>query len=130
MAAPIMRGDNVRGVIRSCVALKGPFYFGDQELELLKLIGAQVGYYWSNWLGRRDLQQENSWWFELVKGITNLNSFVQEELSREDPDENRIFSETLQTTRSVLHGADINDIRLFDQSTRELKFVAFDGKAW
>jgi signal transduction histidine kinase len=130
MATPIRRGPIVRGVIRSCVGLKGPVYFADQELELLELVAAQIGYYWSNWLGRRGLKQENTWWQELVKGVTNLNSFVQGELSREDSDENRIFAETFRTTRVVLHGADINDIRLYDKETRELKFVAFDGEAW
>jgi signal transduction histidine kinase len=29
-----------------------------------------------------------------------------------------------------LHGADINDVRLYDEDTGELGFVAFDGEAW
>lgn len=130
MAAPIVRGDHVRGVIRCCVALTGPFYFGGKEVEVLQLLASQIGYYWSNWLGRRGLQQENDWWRELVAEVTNLNGLVQEALSCEPPDEERVFKETLNTTRRVLKGADINDIRLLDEKARQLRFVAFDGKEW
>ncbi|MGB8508128.1 MAG: GAF domain-containing protein [Pyrinomonadaceae bacterium] len=53
IAAPIMMGGKVHGVIRCSIARRGPYYFAERELSLLKIVAAQLGRYWSNWLGRR-----------------------------------------------------------------------------
>ncbi|MCI0488511.1 MAG: GAF domain-containing protein [Blastocatellia bacterium] len=130
MAAPILMGEKVLGVIRCCTARKGPYYFAERELGLLKLIAAQIGQYWNNWLTRREAQQENESWRNLVGSITLLNRFVHNELTREEPQELRIFDEALQATSQVINGAEIMDVRLFDDKTNELYFATTYGRAW
>jgi signal transduction histidine kinase len=53
IAAPVTMGGKVHGVIRCCIARRGPYYFAERELGLLKLVAAQLSRYWGNWLGRR-----------------------------------------------------------------------------
>jgi signal transduction histidine kinase len=130
MAAPIVEGDDVLGVIRCCAAQGGPYYFDDRDLNLLMLVAAQVGRYANNWLSRREMQQENVSWRALVRSVSILNQFVQNELTRERPDEVRIFSEALRLTGTAIPGAEIMDVRLFDEATKELYFATTHGTAW
>jgi signal transduction histidine kinase len=130
MAAPIMMGDRVLGVIRCCTALKGPYYYTDRELGLLKLIAAHLGQYWNGWLTRREMQEENKSWRNLVLSITRLNKFVHNELTRKAPQELRIFEEALRVTSEVIGGAEIIDVRLLDDVTNDLYVATTHGKAW
>jgi signal transduction histidine kinase len=130
MAAPVLIGDDVLGVIRCCTAKGGPYYFDDRDLELLMLVAAQVGRFANNWLTRREMQQENDSWQALVRSVTTLNRFVQKELTREKPNEFRIFEEALKLTSSAIPGAEIMDVRLHDGRTKELYFAVTHGTAW
>jgi signal transduction histidine kinase len=65
IATPIVMGGKVHGVIRCCIARQGPYYFAERELNLLKLVAAQLGRYWSNWLGRR--AEERRYRSDIVK---------------------------------------------------------------
>lgn len=127
MAAPIFRGENAIGVIRCCTAREVPYYFAERELELLELVAVQISRFWNNWLIRREIDEERQ---ALVDGVSELNSFVQQELKAKAPSEERIFNKTLSVAHEVITGADILDVRLFDPKTRELRFVARYGKAW
>lgn len=137
MAAPIAVGERVYGVIRCSVAREGPYYFADRELNLLKLVAAQITRYWSNWLSRYELERsrlelekENRSWRELVQNVGKLNNFVRKELTREAPNEHRIFSEALNVTNAVIEGAEIMDVRLLDERSGELYFAETFGEAW
>ncbi len=130
MAVPIVIGNDILGVIRCCTAQGGPYYFDDSDLNLLMLVAAQVGRYVSNWLGRREMQQENESWRALVRSVSKLNQFVQKELTQEKPDELRIFGEALRLTSTTIPGAEIMDVRLVDERTNELYFATTKGPAW
>jgi signal transduction histidine kinase len=130
MAAPIVIGEEVLGMIRACTATEGPYYFADRELELLTLIATQVGRYASNWFARHQMLQENESWHALVRSVTRLNRFVQKELTRPEPNELRIFDEALKLTSSVISGAEVMDVRLFDDKTNQLYFATTHGPAW
>ena len=130
IAAPIVRGEQVLGLIRCWGAMKSPYYFAKRELNLLKLVAAQISHFWSNWLIRRDIEEENRAWQEMVNSVSRLNSFVQRELIKEKPDERRIFVETLKVTDLVIGGADAMDVRLLDEQSKELCFTETYGKAW
>jgi GAF domain-containing protein len=130
MAVPIVRGDRVLGVIRCSAAKTDSYYFAERELRLLKLVAAQISNYWINWQSRREISEENSAWRTLVESIGKLNTFAQNELTREMPDEQRIFAETLKVTSSVIEGAEITDIRLLDENTNELYYAEVYGPAW
>jgi signal transduction histidine kinase len=129
MAAPIVNGDEVLGVIRCSRVQGGPSYFDDRDLNLLILVAAQVGRYAANWLSRREMQRENESWRALVRSVTKLNQFVQKELMREKPDELRIFEEALKLTSTVIPGAEIMDVRLLNKEG-ELYFATTRGQAW
>jgi signal transduction histidine kinase len=130
MAAPIAEGERVHGAIRCAVSRKGPYYFADRDLDLLTLVAAQISQYWSSWLRRRETQEENKTWQALIDSVGKLNNFVYKELNREVPDERRIFDEALRRIGLVTRGADIMDIRLLDDTQRELYFAQTHGKAW
>ena len=130
MAAPIVIGDNVLGLIRCAVARTEPRYFGDRELSLLERISARIGNYWHNWLRQREVLQENRSWHALVESISELNSFVHKELNQQEPNEHKIFAEALRVTSTVLKGAEITDIRLLDKKTGDLYFAETHGNLW
>jgi signal transduction histidine kinase len=123
-------GHQVLGVIRCAVAKEEPHYFSDQELSLLVIIAARIGQYWNNWLRRREVLQENKSWRALIESIGQLNSFVHTELTKQEPDEHRIFAEALRVTSAVIQGAEIMDIRLLDLENRELYFAETRGNIW
>jgi signal transduction histidine kinase len=63
-----------------------------------------------------------------------LNSFVLTELGSEEPQpetiQQKILVEALNITRSVITGAEITDVRLLDNTSRDLYFAATQGEAW
>ncbi len=130
MAAPVLVGEGVSGVIRCCVAKKPPYFFAKQERGLLGLVAARISHYWNNWLSRRDLEEENRSWRALVESVSSMNKFVHRELSGKSPDEVKIFNEALRITSSVIRGAEAMDVRAFDEASGELYFAAVHGKLW
>jgi len=130
MAAPIVIGGKVLGVIRCCTARKGPYYFAEADLNLLELVAAKISQYWSDWLNDLEMQGENQTWQLLSKSISELNAFALSKLNDDRPVESDIFVEALRITRSVIKGAEIMDIRMLDRQTNELEFVATQGHAW
>jgi GAF domain-containing protein len=130
MAVPVMMGEKVVGVIRCCTAKQGPYYFADRELNLLKPIASQIAGYMSNWMSRREMQQENESWRSLVQSVSRLNTFVHKELTLPVPDELRIFDEAMRVTKTVIDGAEIMDVRLLDEERKELYFAKTYGQAW
>ena len=130
MAAPIIMGKEIYGVIRCSVAQKGPYYFADLALSLLQLVAAQISRYWSNWLSQREKQEQIKSWERLVKSVSELNKFVHEELSKEAPNENLILKKALDITSAVIKGAEIIDVRLLDEKSNELYFAETAGQYW
>lgn len=130
MAAPVMNGKRVCGVIRCSFTAKIPDYFADRELRLLQLIAAQIGQCWNRWLTERELADEERAWRQFVAGVGRLNEFVNKQLDRPEPEIKPIFDEALRVTATVVSGADILDIRLLDKEKRQLYFDAFHGQAW
>ncbi len=130
MAAPIFRDEKVLGVIRCSAARRVPYYFADWDLNLLKLVASQISRFWSNWLFRREIEIEKQAWQSLVNCISQLNSFVQQELQATTPSMQHIFHRTFRVARDVVAGADIMDVRLYDADTQELYFDAVYGAPW
>ncbi|MEE9294803.1 MAG: GAF domain-containing protein [Phycisphaerae bacterium] len=55
IAAPVLSGDAVVGVIRCCTAHEAPYYFSNDDLELLQLIAAQISRCWGTWARERQV---------------------------------------------------------------------------
>lgn len=130
MAAPVVSGKTVLGVIRCTLANKNPSHFAERELGLLKLIADLISQCWGYWLNHRALRQENRSWESFFNGVDDLNGFAYRELKQDKPDISRIFKEALDVTNKVIAGAEILDVRLLDKKERVLRFVAFKGSHW
>jgi signal transduction histidine kinase len=130
MAAPILRGGRVLGVIRCCTAKGVPYYFADRELNLLKMVAVQISRFWSNWLTRREIDVERQAWPHLIDWVSRQNHIVQQELKTSAPSAQRIFEKTLSVMADVVAGADILDVRLYDPERQDLYFEAMHGAAW
>lgn len=130
MAVPIVNGESILGVIRCGVPKRGLYYFSGRDVNLLTLVAAQITRFWNNWLSRRETLEENRSWQNLVESIGKLNTFVYKELAREVPDERRIFREALRLTGAVIEGAEIMDVRLFDEQRQELYYAETYGEFW
>lgn len=86
MAAPILIGDRVLGAIRCCVSKRGPYYFANRELSLLKIVAAHLGQFWNNWLTRRRISEENALWRGVVEGVSMTNKQVKLALVKDVPE--------------------------------------------
>jgi len=130
MAAPIAIGGKVLGAIRCCSAKMGPYYFAEADLNLLELVAAKISQYWSDWLNELEALEENRSWQLFSKKMGELNQFALSRLSTDEPAESDIYAEALRVTRAVIRGAEINDIRMLDETGGALGFVATLGHAW
>lgn len=131
MCSPIKAGERILGAIY-CFGSSGhgPHFFAAREQALLSLVAQQIGQRWLNWLGRRNLQDENRSWKELVESVSQLNTFVHEELRKETLDEQKIFEKALEVTQSVIQRAEITDVRLVDSENNQLYFAVVHGDSW
>jgi signal transduction histidine kinase len=129
MAAPLVIGKKVLGVIRCSLPRRG-LYFSDRDLHLLGLAAAQITRFWNNWLGRREAFEENQFLQSLVASVGELNGFVNKEFAGRAPGKERIFAEALRVIGSIISGAEIIDIRLLDEESRELYFAEMYGDFW
>jgi len=128
LAAPILKGEELLGVIRCSVANESPYYFADLALRLLELVAAQIGNYWAT---RVEIQSWQAW----VDSVSDLNSIGQKELAKPSQEndtvfKSAIFKKALLVAREAIKGAEILDVRLLDEDTRELFFARTFGQAW
>lgn len=130
IATPVLSGDRVVGVLR-CSISRAQRFFSHRDLALLDLVATQVGTALQNWFSVRESEQENNSWRLLVESVSRLNSFVDQELSKDFPDENRIFREALEIAEPVLQCAPISDVRMVDEKDpNSLIFAAVAGPGW
>ncbi|MGB7923154.1 MAG: GAF domain-containing protein [Pyrinomonadaceae bacterium] len=130
MAAPIVRGDRLLGVIRCCTARQAPWFFVKRQLNVLELVASQISRFWNDWLQHLEEQEENRSWKTLVTEISKLNNTVQSELDQSALDEGNLYMKILHLARRVIPGADILDIRRHDEANNQLYFAKRIGQAW
>lgn len=104
MAAPLMLGSEVVGVIRCCTVEKGPVYFAARELKLLEVVAARLAQYWSRWMDQRRIYAENEFWRNLVDGLADVNRKVQLELKTLSPNDAAI-EQSIQRLRGAHEGS-------------------------
>lgn len=130
MAAPILWGGRVLGVVRCGIARGGRGAFSAREARTLALVAGELGRWWANRLNRHELDEENRSWRRLVDGLAQLNRFGHAELGRSAPDEHAIFEKALEAVSDVIRDAQINDVRVIEPGARALVFAATHGDAW
>lgn len=130
MGAPVTVGSDVLGVIRCSGALAPPYYFAEGELRLLELVAAQVGHFWSNWIVRRESEEENQAWRVFIDRVSKMNQGVQNDVIAGVSDQGRVHREALEIARDVIPGAETLDIRLLDEERNELYYACILGDRW
>ncbi|HYU30915.1 MAG TPA: GAF domain-containing protein [Thermoanaerobaculia bacterium] len=130
MGAPVLSGGKVVGVIRCCTATQSPFFYGEQEVQLLELVADQIGQIWSRWLQQREIEEEIRTWERLADSMRELNHFVEQQAGIKAPNETLVFHKALEITNQVIPGAEISDVRLLNEQANELYFEATCGHAW
>jgi signal transduction histidine kinase len=130
MAAPIKVDEQVVGVIRCVARRTAPFGFGESELSLLQLVATEIGATWTRWMVGRNKEAENQTWHQLVQSVTKFNSWMHEEITAGPIDKRAVFEEGLKMVETVIGGAQVMDIRLFDRKTNQLYFFVTTGDAW
>ncbi len=130
MAAPIMAGGTVLGVIRCSKAISSPYYFSDLEVEALELVAVQLSQFWQQFLSRVQLTKEIRVWRQYADVVADLNRFVARELRRPEIREQAIMQRSIDEIEKVLPLTDVLSIRLADEGQTELYFAAVGGKEW
>ncbi len=131
MAVPVMRGGSRFGAVRCFAPTESPLFFSKREVALLEILAAQLADFWASWLTRRQVEEENRTWRDLLLSLEELNRFTQRELGRHFRASPEVIMEkALRITRDAIPTAEILDVRLLNEDKEELYFAATLGKAW
>jgi Histidine kinase-, DNA gyrase B-, and HSP90-like ATPase/GAF domain len=130
MAAPILGGaGDTLGVIRCSTAQSAPFYFLEQQLDILKLVASQIAGCWHSWLTERDLAFESDAWSRLATGLETLNKAPLKMIGTK-ANIDQLLDSCLEAAARAIPGAEILDVRLFDKEKSVLQFAARFGDSW
>ena len=135
VAVPIMLDQECIGAVR-CEAIRprsgyvGPFFFCSHDEQVLTVVAGQLAQYWSSWLKRRQIQEENRTRDELVERITELHSVVVSESLSGTLRQAELFGEVLDLVARTIHGADALDVRLYDDTRNDLYIAYTWGERW
>ena len=102
MVAPLTTGEDIWGAISCNGAYGPPTHFTQADVSLLVPIGSQIAQHWSNWLQRRTIAAEVDSWRRLAAAITTLNKLIADELRREDPQDDRVYSMATSIVQDVV----------------------------
>ncbi len=130
MAVPIVLGQRLVGVIRCGVALHGPYYFAEEDIELLHLVGIRIAQYWRNWIAQRTVSDEVKIWERVVNSLDSLNQFVWKGVDDENLGEEELFQRVFESVKTILPEASIMDVRFHDAKRNCLYFKHIYGDAW
>ena len=128
MAAPILRGPAIAGVIR-CSVPQGPWYFAPADHSILEMVASHLGSFWGTILDRREVDIETNALKGLVDHMVSLNDVADSEIAKKQVDEKSILAAALRLTRSVIPEATITDVRLLNSDQTRLEFVTTDRGA-
>ena len=104
MAAPILAGQRLLGVLRCCVPLAGPTFFASREEDLLMLLAGQIGHFVSDQRSRLDVHRESQAYKVILKSMSSITGLVYAELRRNKPDEDSVLAKGLQAITQALPG--------------------------
>ncbi|POZ52848.1 sensor histidine kinase [Methylovulum psychrotolerans] len=96
LAVPIMSGDRLLGVIRCGLTKRSPYYFSDQEKQLLVLVANQISQAWSHRLNLRNIEEENRTLTSFVSNLASLNTYVHNIIKNHEKLDQNVFIETLR----------------------------------
>ncbi|MFM9903639.1 MAG: GAF domain-containing protein [Pyrinomonadaceae bacterium] len=128
MAVPIIRGEDLLGVIRCCTARRPPWFFPDRHIKVLEAVAVHIGRFWNDFLTHLEERKEASSWKALVEDINKLNDTVQKHTERLDLKKGATFDAILELAERHIEGADILDIRI--SHGQNLRFERTRGDAW
>jgi signal transduction histidine kinase len=119
MAMPILRDQDLIGVIRCCTAKKSPWFFSEGQSELLEIVTTYVSRYWSDWLQYLEDKAENATWQNFILKISALNAHVHQRIQKGDIDENDLYLQIIDLANESISQEGIIDIVLADDKQKE-----------
>jgi signal transduction histidine kinase len=128
VAVPILRENEVLGVIRCSVASKAPWFFIERQ-KLLEQVSSQISRFWDKWLQHFVERKENSEWRQLFHKINVLNKEVLDSLIKSPVKKVDLYRNVIRITEEIIQAADIVDIMLFDDRKQEIYFADV-GTKW
>lgn len=127
VAVPILRGSEILGVIRCSVAIKAPWFFIDRQ-KLLEQISSHISRFWDKWLQHFAEKTENTEWRSLFAKINRLNNEVQESLISSSLSKEDLYKRVIDIAEKVIQVADIIDVMLFDERSKQIYFADVGGR--
>ena len=129
-AAPLLSEGKLLGVLRISVVRTPPYYFTTRERDVVSVIASQIAQYWTRYLSRRAMIEENEAWTKLVRALDQLSYSVNSELKKESPRVMNVLRKGLENTADLIPGGQIADIRLANEKRTELFFALVHGEGW
>lgn len=119
MAAPVMSGTTLLGVLRCSTASIEPYYYSHYELSMLKLVTPLIGRYWETWL-------DSQAWIEMSELLNTMNKFAREELAKPTPNITAILQQAVSLPQKLLDDTQLCGIRLRSPDAPVLRARVFD----
>lgn len=107
MAAPIVSGSSTVGVVRCCTAQEVPYYFSDDDLDLLTIVAAQISRCWTTWASRREAAERQQRLEDEVREKTGeVHRKTAEEVRTFEDLSHQLRGPLLQTDRQISFALD------------------------
>ena len=122
IVVPLSSGQQVWGAIACCGP---PLRFTDSDLAFVTPIAPHIAQYWSSWLHRRTISDENASWRALAAGITDINRLLLRELRQRNPNDGRVFRAAMRMVQRVLPEPAGCDVCRAEQAPTGERLLAF-----
>lgn len=130
MAAPVVVGKQVFGAIRCCTTRNAPHYFTRRDVDLLSVVGAQLGRRWASWIEEGETNRKLATLQMATAGLGEVNGTVQEWLAVPGFESPEVFNAVLKVVMAAIPHTYSASIRLYDPRSRSLRFAATTGSGW
>lgn len=82
------------------------------SMSVLAPVADQVALYWSQWLHRQEISDENRCWRNLASGVTQLNEQIRDQLGRRRPQREPVYHAAFQVIHKVVSECTAVDVRV------------------
>lgn len=130
LAVPIRFDSQVVGVFRCTAAKAGPYYFSEDEQEMLESLSRSAGNLWRRWRDALLQLEKRKIRDGFVEVLKCLNTEATRLLQQENEDPKHLYKVALESLADALPGADTLSVRLHDPKNDVLTFYAVWGEAW
>ncbi|OYW74139.1 MAG: hypothetical protein B7Z37_18755 [Verrucomicrobia bacterium 12-59-8] len=124
MAAPVLMGNEVKGVIRCTSRRNEPCHYTKDDAEALQLVGSRIALAYHGWqLARRDkwrqerAEEESGKWAKFLAELGKLQEQALDEMRGKNPSRDRVCELLLSVLPKFVPTAGLCSIRLLEDNT-------------